>query len=588
MDSPPSDDRPAGPDAAPDPAPSERAAAPVRTRSGSRFGSPPRRPLLLGLAASLLMVVGGFGAGGVLVHDPVLTNSPLGFWRYGHGSQLAAIMIYSGVALMAWAWVQLGRDVLARRVGGRAVLTTALVWSVPMLFSPPLFTRDVFSYLAQGGLPLAGFDPYEVGPEVMPGVFTENVHYFWQNTPAPYGPLFILIAKSVTALVGDNVILGVVLMRLTMLPGLALLIWALPELTRRLGGRVPLAMWIAVANPVMVIHMIGGGHNDLIVVGMLAAGALIALRGAPASGIAIVSAAMAVKASAGIALPFLVLVWAAQLTGSPRSRLVRGIAYGVGVFVVVFAACTFAAGVSLGWLPALSAPSMIVNWMSIPTAVGEFLHMLTSIFVDVGKQPFIDVARALGAILLVWIICRLWWRARDDQPLAVHRAGTALLLVAVLSPATLPWYLSWGMALLAMVPWSRRGLTAMVFVSLMLIIVYYPNGEDALYNWPYLLGCALVAALAAVSLYRPDPLRLAAGARSGRTPAAPRPVVGERGTTAEAQTAARATEPLPAEQPPSTPDAADAGPATTAAPPTGTTTSPSPAGASAGAEQRAG
>ena len=47
----------------------------------------------------------------------------------------------------------------------------------------------------------------------------------------------------------------------------------------------------------------------------------------------------------------------------------------------------------------------------------------------------------------------------------------------------------------------------MVFVSLMLIIVYYPNGEDALYNWPYLLACALVAALAAVSLYRPDPLR---------------------------------------------------------------------------------
>ncbi|WP_250557616.1 polyprenol phosphomannose-dependent alpha 1,6 mannosyltransferase MptB, partial [Pseudonocardia lacus] len=516
MDSPPSDDRQAQPDAAPEPAPSPRAAAPASPRSTSRFGDPPRRPLLLGLLASLMMVIGGFGAGGVLVHDPVLTNSPLGFWRYGHGSQLAAILIYSGVALMAWAWVQLGRDVLARRVGGRAVLTTALVWSVPMLFSPPLFTRDVFSYLAQGGLPLAGFDPYAVGPEAMPGVFTENVHYFWQNTPAPYGPLFILIAKGVTALVGDNVILGVVLMRLTMLPGLALLIWALPELTRRLGGRVPLALWIAVANPVMVIHMIGGGHNDLLVVGMLAAGALVALRGAPASGIAIVAAAMAVKASAGIALPFLVLVWAAQLTGSPRSRLLRAIAYGVGVFVVVFAASTFAAGVNLGWLPALSAPSMIVNWMSIPTAVGEFLHTLTAIFVDVGKQPFIDIARIVGGALLLWIICRLWWKARDDQPLAVHRAGTALLLVAVLSPATLPWYLSWGMALLAMVAWSRRGLTAMVFVSLMLIIVYYPNGEDALYNWPYLLGCALVAALAAVSLHRPDPLRLAAGARSGR------------------------------------------------------------------------
>ena len=66
-----------------------------------------------------------------------------------------------------------------------------------MLLGPPLFTRDVFSYLAQGALPLAGLDPYAVGPEALPGIFTQNVHYFWQDTPAPYGPLFILLAKTV-------------------------------------------------------------------------------------------------------------------------------------------------------------------------------------------------------------------------------------------------------------------------------------------------------------------------------------------------------------------------------------------------------
>ena len=140
-----------------------------------------------------------------------------------------------------------GREVLARRVGGRAVLTTAVVWMAPLLFAPPLFTRDIFSYLAQGGLPLAGFDPYEVGPEAMPGIFADNVHYFWQDTPAPYGPLFILIAKAVAWVTGDQIILGVVLMRLALLPGLLLFVWALPELTRRLGGRVAVALWVAVS-----------------------------------------------------------------------------------------------------------------------------------------------------------------------------------------------------------------------------------------------------------------------------------------------------------------------------------------------------
>jgi alpha-1,6-mannosyltransferase len=515
------------------PAPGEESPHPAQpadsggSASGSlwrtRLGNPPRRPLLIGLAGALMMVVGGFGAGGVLIRDPLLTNSALGFWRYGHGREIATVLIYTGVALMVWAWVQLGREVLARRVGGRAVLTTAAVWTAPTLLAPPLFTRDIFSYLAQGGLSLAGFDPYAVGPEAMPGIFTDNVHYFWQDTPAPYGPLFILIAKAVAWATGNNIILGVILMRLALLPGLLLLVWALPELTRRLGGRVPVALWIAVANPVMIIHMVGGGHNDLLVVGLLAAGALVALRGRPAGGIALVTAAMAVKASAGIALPFLVLVWAARFPGSRRARIAKATAAGVGVFAVVFGLCTLVARVNLGWLPALSAPSMIVNWMSIPTGVGEFLHTLVGLVANVPKQPFINVARIIGAALLLWIAARQWWAARDGGPDAVHRAGIVLLAVAVLSPATLPWYMSWGMALLAMVAWSPRGLAWIVFASLMLVIVYYPNGEDALYNWPYLAACALLAALAAVSLLRPDPLRLAAGARA-RKPAEAMPM----------------------------------------------------------------
>src|SRR5690349_6191995 len=350
--------------------PTDGDAAPERPRS--RFGAPPRGPLVTGLVASLLMMIGGFGGGGILVRDPILTNSPVGFWRYGHGRELATALIYLGVVLMAWAWIRLGREVLAERVGGRAVLTTAGVWLIPMLVTPPLSTRDVFSYLAQGALPLAGFDPYAVGPEAMPGVFTANVHYFWQDTPAPYGPLFILLAKTVAWVVGNNVIAGVLLMRLALLPGLVLLVWALPELTRRLGGRVAVALWVVVANPVMVVHMVGGGHNDLLVMGLLATGSLFALRGRHVVGIVLVTAAMAVKASAGLALPFVVLVWAAHLGGSRWARIGKAAAAGVGIFAAAFALITLVAQVNLGWLPALSAPSMIVNWLSVPTGVGEF------------------------------------------------------------------------------------------------------------------------------------------------------------------------------------------------------------------------
>ena len=509
-----------------DPAPP---AVDVARTWADRLGRPSRRPLLLGLGASLMMLVGSFGAGGVLVRDPILTNSALGFWRYGHGNQLAAFLVYGGVGLMVWAWIQLGREVLAGRTGGRAVLTTSMVWTFPLLFGPPLFTRDVYSYLAQGALPLFGFDTYAVGPEAMPGVLAENVHPFWQDTPAPYGPLFILIAKGVAAIAGDNMILGVLLMRIALLPGLVLLVWALPGLCRRLGGRVPVAFWVMVANPVMVILMIGGGHNDLLVIGLLAAGAVVALRGVqiagrdagPAFGIALVTMSMAVKASAGAALPFLVLVWAMQMHGTQFVRIMKAIGAGVVVFGVTFAACTLAAGVNLGWLPALSAPSMIVNWMSLPTGAGELIHSIVSIFATVPKQPFVNVMRVIGALLFLWLAVRHWLAARDAGPDIVRRAGVVLLLVAILSPALLPWYVTWGVTLLAATALSLRWLQVVAFVSPLLVIFYYPAGEDALYNPPYLLLCAAFALLAAVSLTRKDPLRLAAGARSKAPAVAP-------------------------------------------------------------------
>lgn len=505
------------------------------------LGRPDTRTLLMGLAASVMMLVGGFGAGGVLVRDPILTNSALGFWRYGHGSVLAGTLVYGGVLLMLWAWIRMGRDVLAGRIGDRTVLSTTAVWIGPLLLGPPLFTRDIFSYLAQGALPLAGLDPYAVGPEAMPGILTDNVHSFWQDTPAPYGPLFILMAKGIAALVGEHIIIGVLLMRLALLPGLALLVWALPELTRRMGGRVPVTLWLVIANPVMVILMIGGGHNDLLVIGGLAAGALLALRGRPVAAIVVVTAAMAVKASAGVALPFLVLVWAANLSGTRSQRILKAAAAGIAVSVATFGLITVAARVDLGWLPALSAPSMIVNWMSIPTGVGELAHFLVQFVVTVPKQPFINVARVIGGVALVAIAVREWWAARDGGPEAIRRAGVVLLATAVLSPATLPWYLSWGIALMAAAAWRPRGLQAVVVGSLMLIVVYYPDGEDALYNPVYLIAWLAVAVLAAVSLVRPDPLRLAAGAR--------RPAVTDAGSppTGDAQAGeptAAADEPL--------------------------------------------
>jgi alpha-1,6-mannosyltransferase len=471
---------------------------------------PPVRTILLGAIGSLLLLVGGVGAANVLVHDPFLGTGPFSWVRFGHGRMLSALAVYAGVVLMVWAWVRLGRHVLDGRVGTRPVLVAAACWTAPLLIAPALFTRDVYSYLAQGALALRGLDPYFVGPTELidSPELVGSVHPFWQTTPAPYGPLFILLAKGVVWLTGSNLIAGVIVMRLVLLVGLVPLLWALPGLVRHLGGRLPVAVWLAVAGPMTVIHLVGGPHNDVLMVGFLAAGTLLVLDRRHVPGVAVVTLAVAVKATAVVALPFLVWVWAGHLDSSRWRNFARAAAAAVVTFGAVFAAITLLARVDLGWLGMLNSSSRLVNWLSLPTAAGEIVHGLTSIVVDVGRDWFVTVTRIIGMLVLVAILARQWWLARDGGPDAVRRAAVALFAVAILSPTTLPWYLTWGLVLAAGLPWQRWHLAVMVSIAAFTIVAYSPDGETMLYVWPLMAGAIALSVLAGVSLMRPDPLGL--------------------------------------------------------------------------------
>jgi alpha-1,6-mannosyltransferase len=467
-----------------------------------------RRTLVQGTVGSVAILLGSLGAGGDLIHDPVLGNSPFSWIRYGHGQQLAQALLYVGVGLLVWAWIRLGRDIMAKRVAARGVLVAGLSWIAPMIVAPPTFTRDVFSYLAEGKLSLRGFDPYTVGPSVLGDALSANVHPFWVNTPAPYGPLFILLAKGVAAVIGNNLIVGVILMRLVLMIGLALLIMALPGLVRHLGGRLSVALWLVVASPMTVIHLVGGPHNDLLMIGLLAMGVLLALNRHPAAGIAVVTLGMAVKATAGIALPFLVWIWAGRLEGTLARRFVRAAAAGIGVTAVTFGVCMALARVNFGWIGVLNAPTLIVNWVNLPTGLGELTHSIVSWFGAVPEQPFDNMFRFVAVVSLLVIVGVQWWRARGGGVDAARRAGVTLLAVAVLAPPTLPWYLTWGLVIFGATPWRRSWMAFSAGLAVLILLVYFPTGEGAMGNLWHMIWVILAAILAGVSMIKEDPLGL--------------------------------------------------------------------------------
>ena len=74
-------------------------------------------------------------------------------------------MTTTGAVMMALAWLMLGRFALGQRRMTRSQLDRLLLlWALPLLIAPPMYSRDVYSYLAQSEISLQGLDPYRVGP----------------------------------------------------------------------------------------------------------------------------------------------------------------------------------------------------------------------------------------------------------------------------------------------------------------------------------------------------------------------------------------------------------------------------------------
>jgi alpha-1,6-mannosyltransferase len=338
----------------------------------------------------------------------------------------------------------------------------------------------------------------------------DNVSPIWTITTAPYGPAFILVAKFITMLVGNHVIAGTMLLRLCMLPGLALLIWATPRIARHLGADAPTALWICALNPLVIIHLMGGVHNEMLMVGLMAAGIALTFQRHHLAGITVVAVAVAVKATAGIALPFLVWVWMQHLRERrgyrPLPAFAAAAATSVLIFVAVFTVLSAVARVSLGWLTALAGSVKIINWLTVPTAVANLVHALGRWFFPVNFYAVLHVTRIVGIAIIAVALPLLWWRFRHNDREALTGIAWAMLVVVLFVPAALPWYYSWPLAVVASLAQSRASVAAIAAFSTWIMVIFRPDGAHGMYSWLHVSLATACAVVAWYALYRaPEP-----------------------------------------------------------------------------------
>ena len=466
------------------------------------------RPARLGFLGAALITLGGLGAGSTRLHDPLLESMHLSWLRFGHGLVVSSVLLWGGVVVMLLAWLWLGSKVISRPGGVSewAMIATTGFWLAPLLLSVPLFSRDTYSYLAQGALLRDGFDPYAVGPIENQNSLLDNVSPIWTTTTAPYGPAFILVAKFVTMLVGDHVVAGTMLLRVCMLPGLALLIWAAPRVARHVGANGAVALWICVLNPLVIIHLMGGVHNEMLMVGMMMAGIALTFGRHHVAGTALIAVAVAVKATAVLALPFMVWVWMRHLRDhrnqSAARAFVTASAASVAIFIAVFAVLSGLAGVGLGWLTALAGSVKIINWLTVPTAVANLTHAIGGLLFPVNFYAVLQVTRIVGIGVIAVSLPLLWWRFRHDDRQALTGIAWAMLVVVLFVPAALPWYYTWPLAVVSALAQSRPAIALIAGFSTWIMVIFKPDGSHGMYSWIHVLLATACGVAAWYWLYR--------------------------------------------------------------------------------------
>jgi len=371
-------------------------------------------------------------------------GSPLSANEFG--VLLLAMCACYVLALLCWEAIDL-----------RLALAAIVVLHAIFLVAPPLFSSDVIGYISYARLgAVHGLDPYTHVPLDAPG--DPTYRYFpWHDLTSPYGPLFTIASYALAPLGVAGALWALkIAFALASLGAVALVVACAARIQR---PPTQAAIYVGL-NPLLLAYGVGGGHNDLLVMLVVIAAVYLALseRQAWAAGGAVGAAAL--KASAAIVLPFM-------LIGARRRWPALRAAAAAGGIVGALAIAAFGSG-AVGFLTVVGTQQELVALHSVPNYLGRLLGLggLTS---GLRAAAIVVLTGALGVLLA------RTWRGRDW----VSGAGWATFTLLVTSAWLLPWYVIWLLPLAALGDSARLRL-ATLGLAAFIVALRVPFIEHAL------------------------------------------------------------------------------------------------------------
>jgi hypothetical protein len=366
-----------------------------------------------------------------------------------------------GLAMMLWAnsrgWSPSPRKVFWTAAGAVAVLVNIT----------PVGSGDVASYAAYGRIAALGYNPYTFTPLMLPGrhdnPYTAIVGVKWQNTPSDYGPVATWTHLLAALVGGDRAWLTIWMLMIMM--GAAFL--ATGYVLLRTAENPVRATLLWVANPLLIVELVMGGHLDALLALVAIAAVVLArrcLRPWHEVGVGVlVGIAGGIKINAA----FVAVAIAIPLIHDRAwGRLARiGAVAGVTTFCLYY----FSYGLT-ALKPLRDASSYVISptlWRLAQVTVQHYygdhaMNVITSTFGYIWPPLM---------LLLAWY---LYNRLSPDVPTVL--AATCALTFAwmVVAPWQLPWYSSVAWVTLALLP--RNSLTRWLTIATGTLAFMHFNG----------------------------------------------------------------------------------------------------------------
>ena len=390
----------------------------------------------------------------------------------------AEVIVLVGLGIGLMACLDLLRTVRAhRKIPVAALWYIGAAWVLPLAIAGPLFSRDIYSYAALGEMVTHHISPYRYGPNVLGGTsYLSTVDPFWGNAKTPYGPFFLGISALITTITLHHAFATMVGLRILALVSAVGIGIYVPRLAGVYGFDKGLAFTLAVLNPVTIYHLISAGHNDVLMLALMLAGLYYAKISRPVLGVILVTLAALVKVPAEIGVLYIGWRWLGD--SKPFKERIRPVVSAFLISGIVMELVARITGLGWGWILALSTPGQVRSPAVPATALAYWLQDIVHLGgIPAGLGGFLTLTRLLG--FAVSGLGALYFLTRSSYYGSLKAIGYTFLVVTLFAPVIQPWYIAWGLILLATVP-SHRVTWGIVIVSISAMVLGLPGGPPVI------------------------------------------------------------------------------------------------------------